>query len=77
MNYLNTAVLHQFQSGFRCGHSTETALTLMPERWLKVINEGKIVGTIMVDFRFGLVDHDLLLQKLCFYKCGANLSKVL
>ena len=75
MTYLNTFdVLHQFKSGFRSGHSTETALTLMAERRLKAINEGKIVGTIMVDFRkvFDLVDHDLLLHKLSLYKCGTN-----
>ena len=42
MNYLNTFdVLHQFQSGFRSGHSTETAFSLMTERWLKAINEAK------------------------------------
>ena len=63
MNYLNTFdVLHKFQNGFRSGHSTKTALTLMTERWLKADNDGNIVGTIMIDFRnaFDLVDHDLL-----------------
>ena len=80
MTYLNTFdVLHQFQSGFRSGHSTETSLTLMTERWLKAINEGKIVGTIMVDFRkaFDLVDHDLLLHKLSLYKCGTNFLRLM
>ena len=75
MAYLNSFdVLHKYQSGFRSGHSTETALILMTEGWLKAINEGKFVGTIMVDFRkaFDLVDHDLLLKKLSYYKCGSN-----
>ena len=38
----------------------------MTENWLKAIDDGKIVGTIMVDFRktFDLVDHGLLLEKL-------------
>ena len=46
----------------------------MTEGWLKAINEGKFIGTIMVDFRkaFDLVDHDLLLKKLSYYKCGNN-----
>ena len=60
MIYLNTfELIHQSQSGFRPGHSTETALMLMTEHWLKALNEGKIVGTVMVDFRkaFDLVDH--------------------
>ena len=80
MNYLNTLdVLRQFQSGFRSGHSTETALLLMTERGFKSINEGKIVGTIIVDFRnaFDLVDHDLLLQKLSFYKCDTNCLRLM
>ena len=75
MAYLNSFdVLHKYQSGFRSGHTTETALILMTERWLKAINEGKFIGTIMVDFRkaFDLVDHDLLLKKLSYYKCGSN-----
>lgn len=75
MYYLNSFdILHKLQSGFRTGHSTETALTIMTERWLKAINEGKFVGTIMVDFRkaFDLVDHDLLLQKLTYYKCDSS-----
>ena len=57
-------MLHQSQSGFRYGDSTETALTLMSEHWLKAFNGGNIVGTIMVDFReaFNLVDHSLLLK---------------
>ena len=80
MNYLNTFdVLHKFQSGFRGGHSTETALTLMTERWLKAINDGNIVGTIMIDFRkaFDFVDHDLLIHKLSLYKCGTNFLKLM
>ena len=38
----------------------------MTENWLRAINDGKIVGTVMVDFRkaFYLVDHELLLKKL-------------
>lgn len=75
MTFMNTYdVLHQSQSGFRSGYSTETALTLMTERWLEAINEGKIVGTVAVDFRkaFDLVDHSLLLKKLTHYRCGDN-----
>ena len=66
MGYLNAYdVLHQSQSEFRSGHSTETALMLMNERWLKAINDGNIIGTIMVYFRkaFDLVDHSLLVKK--------------
>ena len=55
MSYLNFfSIIHPSQSGFRPGHSTESALTLMTEKWLKAINEGKMVGAVMVDFRKAL-----------------------
>ena len=49
----------------------------MTENWLKAINYGKIVGTVIVDFRkaFDLVDHELLLQKLKLYRCSNNFMK--
>ncbi len=71
MHYLNTFnLLHQTQSGFRAGHSTESALILMIDRFLQAINQGKLVGCILVDFRkaFDLVDHKILIQKLRLYK---------
>ena len=78
--YLNKFnVIHRSQSGFRAGHSTETALLYMTENWLKAINDGKIVGTVMVDFRkaFDLVDHELLLQKLELYRCSYTFMKLM
>ena len=56
--------LHQKQSGFRSGHSTESALILLTESWLNALNNGKLVGCIMGDFRkaFDLVDHQLLIK---------------
>ncbi len=46
----------------------------MVDRWLKAINEGKIIGTVMVDFKkaFDLVDHDILLKKLVHYKLSSH-----
>ena len=73
MSYLNFfSIIHPTQSGFRPGHSTESALILMTEKWLKAINEGKMVGAVMVDFRkaFDLVDHKLLLEKIKCFKCS-------
>ena len=42
----------------------------MTDTWLKAINERKLVGCAMIDFRkaFNLVDHELLLRKLHIYK---------
>ena len=71
--YLNEFnLLHKSQSGLRPRHSTESALILMVDSWLKAINEGKIVGCVLVDFRkaFDLVGHDILLRKLKCYKCN-------
>ena len=63
MEYLNAFdLIHKSQSGFGAGHSVESALLLMAERWPKAINKGKVVESDMVDFRkaFDLVDHALL-----------------
>lgn len=71
MKYLNQHdLLHQRQSGFRSCHSTETALIALADSWLRAINEGELVGCVLVDFRkaFDLVDHKLLLEKLRLYK---------
>ena len=44
----------------------------MTDSWLKAINEGYMVGCVLVDFRkaFDLVDHKILLKKLKCYKCN-------
>ena len=62
--------LHSTQSGFRPNHSCETALLQMINKFHEAINNGQIIGMVMVDFRkaFDLVDHTLLLKKLRHYK---------
>ena len=80
MSYLdNFEVIHQSQSGFRKGRSAETALLLMTETWLKTLNEGKLVDTVLVDCRKAcdLVDHNLLLQKRSYYKCSDHFIKLM
>ena len=65
MSYLNQhRLLNQKQIGFRSGHSTEPALIHMTDAWLQAINEGNIVGCILVYFRkaFDLVDHKFFLK---------------
>ena len=46
----------------------------MINSWLKAVNDGKLTGCVMVDFRkaFDLVDHKILLNKLKCYKCDVN-----
>ena len=59
-------LLHRTQSGFRPSHSCETALIGMVCRWLESINQGALIGAVMIDFKkaFDLVDHAILLEKL-------------
>ena len=62
-------MLHQSQSGFRSNHTSESAIVRMIDSWLKAVNDGKLTGCVMIDFRkaFYLVDHKIL--KLKCYKC--------
>ena len=64
MIYLNDyKLLHTKQSTFRVRHSNESALILMIDSWLKAINERKVVGAVMVDFRKVLI---LLIMIFCY-----------
>ena len=75
MSYLDDySLLHKNQSGFRKGHSTESALICMTDSWLKTINEGKLVGCAIIDFwkALDLVDHQLVLKKLRHYKFSTS-----
>ena len=68
--YLNeNELLHRTQSGFRTNHSCETALNFMTDSWLNAIDQGEMIGVVLVDFKkaFDLVDHDILLTKLKLY----------
>ena len=52
--------------GGRKGHSTTTALVQMYNNWIKQMEEGKLVGMMMIDqsAAFDLCDHHLLVEKL-------------
>ena len=58
-------LLHSFQSGFRCGHSYQTAVTRLTDTWLSAFNNRQMSGVVFLDFRkaFDLVHHDILLKK--------------
>ena len=64
-----TNIIHQTQSGFRKEHSCLTALTYMTDSWMKSIDNGEIVGCVLLDLQkaFDLVDHEILLYKLKLY----------
>ena len=48
----------------------------MIDTWLKVIYEGRFVGSVMVDFKnaFDMVEHRILLKKLSMYRCSDLVS---
>ena len=59
-------LLSQFQSGFRPGHSTSTALLDVSDYILKNIDEGNLTGAVFLDLSkaFDMIDHSLLKIKL-------------
>ena len=76
--YLNeNNLLHKTQSGFRPHHSCETALNFMTDSWLNAIDDGKMIGVVLVDFKkaFDLVDHNILMSKLEFYGIRMSMHK--
>ena len=70
LHFLNeNNLFHKTQSGFRSQHSCETVLTHMIDSWLEVMDNGQMVGLILVDFKkaFDLVDHNILLHTIEMY----------
>ena len=57
------------QSGFRSKHSTETALIKIIDDLLFNLDNDRVSGTVLVDYRkaFDMIDHTLLLKKLEVY----------
>ena len=62
-------LISKFQSGFRPGHSTITALIQMCDNWYENMDNGKLTGVVFLDIRkaFDSIDHVILLEKLAFY----------
>ena len=67
VKYLDTnKLLNPNHHGSRHGHSTATALIQMYDEWLEEVEDGNMVGVMMVNLSaaFDMVDHPLLLEKL-------------
>jgi Reverse transcriptase (RNA-dependent DNA polymerase) len=59
-------ILVSEQSGFRPQHSCETSLNLTVSSWKQMIEEGKVIVAVFLDFKraFETIDRDWLLWKL-------------
>ena len=66
-HHLEDASLHEiFQSAYKKGHSTETALTRIPNDILHATDDGGCVILVLLDLSaaFDTVDHDILITRL-------------
>ena len=67
VEYLDSnGLLNPNHHGSRHGHNTATALIQMYDQWVEEVEQGKMVGVMMIDLSaaFDMVDHPLLLEKL-------------
>ena len=67
IDYLETnGLIHPNHHGGRATHNTATAMIQMYDHWIEGIEEGKLVGAMMVDLSsaFDMVKVPILLEKM-------------
>ena len=78
VEYLDTnGLLHSNHHGSRNNHNNATALIQMYDQWMEEVEEGMMVGVMMIDLSaaFYMVDHVLLLRKLELFGLDENTLK--
>jgi len=62
-------ILHNFQFGFRPGHSTNFALSVLSDKITEALDNNETIIGLFLDFSkaFDTVDHNILLSKLKLY----------
>ncbi len=70
---LNNGLMDKFQSDYREGQSTETALRRVQNDILMELDKGKVVMLVLLDLSaaFDTIDHKILLKRLS-RQCGIN-----
>jgi hypothetical protein len=65
----NNNIFYEFQSGFRKGMSTETAVQYLVSKWKKIMDNDESIITVMLDLKraFETIDRNILLRKLESY----------
>ena len=66
LNYVETKIYNNTQSGFRKGHSTATLLLKLRDDIRKAMNANEITLAVLIDYSkaFDTLDHAILLKKL-------------
>ena len=65
--YLNEKnIIYKHQSGFRPKHSNDTCLSLLNDKILSGIDNGKLTGMILIDLQkaFDTIDHEIFSKKM-------------
>ena len=59
-------ILHDYQSGFRKNHSTDTCLSFLNDKILIGFDVGLVTGMVLIDLQkaFDTINHDIILKKL-------------
>ena len=59
-------LIHPNHHGGRAGHNTATALVQMYDKWVEDVEEGNLVGAMLVDLSatFDMVEVPIMLEKL-------------